>query len=344
MRLRGTARSLDPAVRDHVEQRLHQVATGIAAAMGGSARVDYQRGYPVTMNDEQATEWAAEVARGKVLYRQRFSRGIPQGPLETVGAVANRRGTRVTFHPDAQIFGELARFEPARLFRMARSKAYLFGGVEIRWRSEIDDGETPVEATFHFPGGLADYLADQLNGSTTYADRPFSGLVEFRERFKAGEKWPDVMAEAFAVAREAIHAGKPLLVEKAFTVTLAGTVGLLRFPDPLSRLHALTKADNLGLGLIVLAIAWSAVWFYATNRAEREIDAWIGREATLAPLNLQPGQQLRRIAARRPGRQADDAEGEGQAEHGAGEIKEVHRTCRGPSRTRASPHTVNQQG
>jgi topoisomerase-4 subunit B len=74
-----------------------------------------------------------EVARGKTLYRQRFSRGLPLGPLETVGAVANRRGTRVRFHPDAQIFGEGAHFVPARLFRMARSKAYLFGGVEIRW-------------------------------------------------------------------------------------------------------------------------------------------------------------------------------------------------------------------
>ena len=63
VRLRGTARSLDPAVRDHVEQRLHQVATGIAAAMGGSARVEYQRGYPVTMNHPEATVHAAEVAR-----------------------------------------------------------------------------------------------------------------------------------------------------------------------------------------------------------------------------------------------------------------------------------------
>ena len=74
-----------------------------------------------------------EVARGQTLYRQTFSRGAAQGGLETVGRVQNRRGTRVRFHPDAQIFGPL-HFDPRRLFRMARSKAYLFGGVEIRWR------------------------------------------------------------------------------------------------------------------------------------------------------------------------------------------------------------------
>ena len=74
-----------------------------------------------------------EVARGRQLYRQRFSRGMPQGGLEQLGEVQNRRGTRVRFHPDPQIFGKRRAFEPARLYRMARSKAYLFGGVEIRW-------------------------------------------------------------------------------------------------------------------------------------------------------------------------------------------------------------------
>ena len=76
-----------------------------------------------------------EVARNQTLYRQTFSRGHAQGGLETVGRVQNRRGTRVRFHPDAEIFGAL-RFEPRRLFKMARSKAYLFGGVEIRWRCD----------------------------------------------------------------------------------------------------------------------------------------------------------------------------------------------------------------
>ena len=123
-----------------------------------------------------------QVARNKVLYEQRFSRGLPLGPVAEVGSAPNRRGTTVTFHADAQIFGH-HRFKPRRLFTLARSKAYLFSGVEIRWKSEIDDGETPTEATFHFPGGLADYLRENLGTASTYAEAPFSGKVEFAEKF-----------------------------------------------------------------------------------------------------------------------------------------------------------------
>ncbi|MBU3030823.1 DNA topoisomerase IV subunit B [Paracoccus marinaquae] len=120
-----------------------------------------------------------QVARNKELFEQRFSRGIPEGPVVKIGAAPNRRGTTVTFHADEQIFGH-HRFRPARLLKMVKSKAYLFSGVEIRWKSDIDDGETPLEATFHFPGGLADYLSETLNGTTTYADRPFAGSVDFK--------------------------------------------------------------------------------------------------------------------------------------------------------------------
>ena len=128
-----------------------------------------------------------QVARNKELYEQRFSRGIPQGPVARIGAAPNRRGTVVTFHADEQIFGH-HRFKPGRLLKMVKSKAYLFSGVEIRWKSEIDDGETPVEATFHFPGGLADYLTETLGKSTTYADRPFAGTVDFKEKFNTPGK------------------------------------------------------------------------------------------------------------------------------------------------------------
>jgi len=121
-----------------------------------------------------------EVARNKELFEQRFSRGIPQGPVKKIGAAPNRRGTSVTFHADEEIFGH-HRFKPARLLKMVRSKAYLFSGVEIRWKSALDDGETPTEAVFHFPGGLADYLSEQMNGSTTYAERPFAGKVGFQD-------------------------------------------------------------------------------------------------------------------------------------------------------------------
>ncbi|MDV7271053.1 DNA topoisomerase IV subunit B [Thioclava sp. A2] len=127
-------------------------------------------------------EMIVQVARNKELYEQRFSRGVPQGPIQKLGAAPNRRGTTVTFHPDPEIFGSL-QLKPSRLFKMARSKSYLFSGVEIRWKSEIDDGETPTEATFHFPNGLADFLNETLTGSMTYADRPFAGKVSFEEKF-----------------------------------------------------------------------------------------------------------------------------------------------------------------
>ena len=123
-----------------------------------------------------------EVARNKELFEQRFSRGIPLGPVRKVGPAPNRRGTATTFHADEEIFGH-HRFKPARLMKMVRSKAYLFSGVEIRWKSAIEDGETPREAVFHFPGGLADYLGESLNGSTTYADRPFAGKVGFQDKY-----------------------------------------------------------------------------------------------------------------------------------------------------------------
>ncbi len=123
-----------------------------------------------------------QVARNKELYEQRFSRGIPQGPIQKIGTAPNRRGTTMTFHADEQIFGA-HRFKPARMFKSIRSKAYLFSGVEIRWKSAIDDGETPQEAVFHFPGGLSDYLNETLGTSSTYAERPFAGTVEFSEKF-----------------------------------------------------------------------------------------------------------------------------------------------------------------
>ena len=127
-----------------------------------------------------------EVARNKELYAMEFSRGVPQGKLEKIGAAPNRRGTAVTFHPDAEIFGSL-KLKPARLFKMARSKAYLFSGVEIRWKCAINDGETPQEAKFHFPGGLSDYLKEAMGGASTYAENPFAGTVSF-EKFKAPGK------------------------------------------------------------------------------------------------------------------------------------------------------------
>jgi topoisomerase IV subunit B len=123
-----------------------------------------------------------EVARGQQLYRQEFRRGKPTGKLQTLGKVSGRRGTMVRFHPDEQIFGKgNTAFNPSRLYKMSRSKSYLFGGVEIRWSCDpslIRDKDTPEKAVLHFPGGLKDFLAERLDGLTRVVDDIFSGKVE----------------------------------------------------------------------------------------------------------------------------------------------------------------------
>ena len=122
-----------------------------------------------------------EVARNKELYAQEFSRGHPISKLERIGNAPNRRGTTVTFVPDLDIFGADAKFKPARLFKLVRSKAYLFAGVEIRWKcveSLVAEG-VPAEATFQFPGGLADHLAEQLGTRECVTTEFFRGSQDF---------------------------------------------------------------------------------------------------------------------------------------------------------------------
>ncbi len=120
-----------------------------------------------------------EVARDQELWVQSYVRGEPQGPLESKGKVRNRRGTAITFHPDPEIFGTEAGFAAARLYRMARSKAYLFRGVEIRWKCApeklADADDVPAKATLHFPGGLGDFLAASLGERRQVTARPFVG-------------------------------------------------------------------------------------------------------------------------------------------------------------------------
>ena len=139
-------------------------------------------GVGVSVVNALSEKLEVEVARGQTLYRQTFVRGKPISPLTTVGKAPNRRGTKVRFLPDPEIFGRSARFDPARVFRMARSKAYLFGGVEIRWRCAPallgGESKTPAEATFHFPGGLKDYLAVDIEGEALVVDQTFTGRIE----------------------------------------------------------------------------------------------------------------------------------------------------------------------
>ncbi len=121
-----------------------------------------------------------EVARDKQLFAQEFSRGQTQGPIQNLGPTPNRRGTTVTFVPDTEIFGDRS-FNAKRLFKLARSKAYLFAGVEIRWKCapSLASEDVPAEAVFKFPGGLADHLAEQVGTRECVTAQPFTGSQDF---------------------------------------------------------------------------------------------------------------------------------------------------------------------
>lgn len=144
------------------------------------------------------SDWMwVEVARDRQLYRQDFSRGLAASKLQKLGAVNNRRGTAVCFHPDPDIFGSKARFKPGWLYQMARSKAYLYSGVEIRWRCDPSiipaDSKALPEDVFHFPNGLMDYLEASLSGRSTLIPSPFSGKADLPDgegRVEYAITWP----------------------------------------------------------------------------------------------------------------------------------------------------------
>ena len=152
-------------------------------------------GVGVSVVNALSTETIVEVARDKKLYRQSFSRGLATSRLEEVGAAPNRRGTTLTFTPDTDIFGAEMRFDPARLYKLARSKAYLFAGVEIRWRCDpsLISDSVPETAVFQFPGGLADHLAEQLAERDCVTSPAFAGRQDFPDAQGSAEwavAWP----------------------------------------------------------------------------------------------------------------------------------------------------------
>ncbi|MBB4085297.1 DNA topoisomerase IV subunit B [Sphingomonas carotinifaciens] len=150
--------------------------TGKAYATSGGLH-----GVGVSVVNALSSDTVVEVARERQLYRQRFSRGVTLGPLESVGAAPNRRGTSVAFTPDTEIFGPELHFKPARLHKLVRSKAYLFAGVEIRWHCapELIADDTPADAVFQFPGGLADHLKEQVGSRECATADFFSGNQDF---------------------------------------------------------------------------------------------------------------------------------------------------------------------
>ena len=138
-------------------------------------------GVGVSVVNALASDLVVEVARDKQLHRQEFSRGFPKGQVKKVGEAKNKRGTTVSFVPDEDIFDKI-QFDPARLYSMAKAKAYLFGGVEIRWKCDPslikDEEKCPPEDTLKFPNGLQDYLEEQIGGRAVVTPLPFAGKVQ----------------------------------------------------------------------------------------------------------------------------------------------------------------------
>jgi len=160
--------------------------TGKAYATSGGLH-----GVGISVVNALSEDTVIEVARNRELFRQRFSKGQTLGPLEKLGPTPNRRGTSVAFTPDPEIFGPELHFKPARLYKLARSKAYLFAGVEIRWKCapEVITDDTPPEAVFQFPGGLGDHLKEQIGTRECATANFFTGNQDFPGEQQGRVEW-----------------------------------------------------------------------------------------------------------------------------------------------------------
>jgi topoisomerase-4 subunit B len=180
----GRGMPIDPHPKFPKKSALEIIMTVLHAGGKFSGKVYHTsgglHGVGVSVVNALSDKVEVEVARDRKLYRQTFSRGTPTSKLIEVGPAHNRRGTTVRFHPDAEIFGKGAAFKPARLFQMARSKAYLQRGTQIRWKCapELIKDETPAEAILHFPNGLADFLAELTKSKRAVVSESFSGKTE----------------------------------------------------------------------------------------------------------------------------------------------------------------------
>ena len=178
----GRGIPVDPHPRDPSKSALEVIMTTLHSGGKFSGKA-YEtsgglHGVGISVVNALSERLQATVWRDGFEWRQGFARGKPLGKLEQV-APSRKRGNQIRFQPDPAIFGEDVAFKPARLYRMARSKAYLFRGVEIRWSCAPERaGDTPERATFHFPNGLADFLADRLKDIETVTPEPFTGRIE----------------------------------------------------------------------------------------------------------------------------------------------------------------------
>ncbi len=154
-------------------------------------------GVGVSVVNALSDGFEVEVARDKAVWAQSYSRGVPKGPLKKIGTTNNRRGTTVRFHPDPEIFGKNAHLKPQIAFKMARAKAFLFKGVELRWKCAPSllkpEWGIASEATLHFPGGLADSLAEVIGKRPCYSSKNFAGDVKLDNqggRLEWAVAWP----------------------------------------------------------------------------------------------------------------------------------------------------------
>jgi topoisomerase-4 subunit B len=201
----GRGIPIDPHPRFPDKSALEVILTTLHSGgkFGGSAyrTAGGLHGVGVSVVNALSDALEIEVARDRRVWRQSYRRGRPLAAPSQEGPVLNRRGTSLRFHPDPEIFGE-ARFRPATLYRMARAKAYLFGGLEIRWRCDLSlprPDDVPAEARLHFPGGLADFLAASLDRKAMLTPRHFLGRVDLAEggSVEWAIAWPEDDADAF---------------------------------------------------------------------------------------------------------------------------------------------------
>ena len=202
----GRGIPIDPHPRFPKKSALEVILTTLHS--GGKFGGDAYRtsgglhGVGVSVVNALADRLEVEVARDRRVWSQSYRRGVPESGLIDRGPVNNRRGTTLRFHPDPEIFGDI-RFRPATLYRMARSKAYLFRGLEIRWSCDPalprPEG-VPAEARLHFPGGLGDFLSASLDGRPILTSRPFLGRVDFAEggSVEWAIAWPEDEEDGFS--------------------------------------------------------------------------------------------------------------------------------------------------
>ncbi|GEO80355.1 DNA topoisomerase IV subunit B [Pararhodospirillum oryzae] len=198
----GRGIPIDPHPRFPDKSALEVILTTLHSGgkFGGSA---YKvsgglHGVGLSVVNALSEELVVEVARERTLWSQRYARGLPQTALERVGAAPNRRGTTIIFRPDPEIFGPRARFKPGTVHRLARSKAYLFRGVRLRWSCapELlrDDDPTPAEEELHFPNGLEDFLHSLVSGRSLVGGRVFAGKTMLADEVGSVEWalcWPE---------------------------------------------------------------------------------------------------------------------------------------------------------